>query len=486
MLQPIWCLVSVQPFGGYRISLITGSTKTTMSARASTTTATASTTGSDDDDVPIQSAVVAAPLYITVGPPCSGKTTWLKQQQDSTVDISLDDQPNVYIPIPTDVFAMSADKMLETKSLSSEIVSLLQTSIYGKTVQERLLSPDQQELRWVVQRMLGLLSEEQLEASLRSVHIIDDISNINPRQPQLSKIQSEEIVRAVVKSVERLIKESQATSILPETIDLFIVEALFQENPDFNEGNDQEEDNITGIERATNILRQTSRKTSVAWGNTNTKPRDYAQALEIAQQQGRPVYFCVFDSGTHGSNDAASLFQLPHVSYTELIQRNMQRLVNSGRYVPAKAIWDAAQRVKTLINDVSRQVREKNQQVPAYALTKFDLDSQLAELARFELKRPNRIVKEMKNNVRYPKNSRRYGNNQGRFPSRDGRGVSLTSWGRSGPRHGRLRPTPLDPQFHPARLAAGNNPREDSKNQYYPRTRKSEWREDDGQKSKRR
>ena len=56
-----------------------------------------------------------SPLIITVGPPTSGKTTWLRKMREQTprgaeplLDISLDDQPNVYVRIPWALFCLKA------------------------------------------------------------------------------------------------------------------------------------------------------------------------------------------------------------------------------------------------------------------------------------------------------------------------------------------------------------------------------------------
>ena len=105
-----------------------------------------------------------APLYISVGPPTSGKTTWLRNLRDQApnqasalVDVSLDDQPNVYVPIPTALFCLTPMEM-ERPDLPQEYQNLLRSSLYQKTVQERILSGEHQEHRLVFQRLSGKLS----------------------------------------------------------------------------------------------------------------------------------------------------------------------------------------------------------------------------------------------------------------------------------------------------------------------------------------
>ena len=401
--------------------------------------------------------IMTAPLYITLGPPCSGKTTWLKGQsaQPSVVDISLDDQPNVYVPIPAELFAASADKILEKKALSSESQKLLQTSIFQKTLQERLLSRDTQEMRFVWQRLSGTITKDELESSLRKSHeerVQNGRHNHNRQQQQhrnkqktaASDLYGDIVMTTLLGSVERVVgqrQQTQSVSPLPETVDLFVVEALFRNKPG----------NITGIERATNLLKQTPNTTSVAWGNTNTKPSDYSQTLEIAQQQGRPVHFCIFDSGPHSLNDKDndasgnncdelknSLFDLPHVSYSQLMDRNIQRLVKSGRYVPSKAIWDASSRVETLVSDAIGQVRHSKTRVAdsntttataATSVTKLELDRQLARLAGFDMKDDCTVSKMSGGgNPRY-NNSGRNSNGNG-WPFQQQRHTTGRSFGR--------------------------------------------------------
>ena len=424
----------------------------------------------------------SAPLYITIGPPCSGKTTWLKQHpsQKAVVDISLDDQPNVYVPIPAQLFSASADTILEKNGLSPELQQLLQTSIYQKTVQQRLLSADMQELRWVLQRLSGKTSKDELEKSLRSLNVATkDNSDTNNQQSGLqqentqntssTKSHSDERVVTLLESVERAVAQQQETSVspLPETVDLFVVEALFQKNPDPTQDNNNSNNNSwTGIQRATNLLRQTPNTTSVAWGNTNTKPRDYTEALEIAQQQGRQVYFCIFDSGTHDGSE--SLFQLPHASYSQLMDRNIQRLVETGRYVPSKAIWDASQRVEKFIRDAVRQARDhKSRSAPEDEITQLDLDRQLARLARFDMHK-DRTVSKMKVAPRNYRNSNAWSSQPWRQPANQNRtstGQSPSRRSYTGPSqqqngpHGHQNHQPYEPQYRlipPARRQHGN------------------------------
>jgi hypothetical protein len=106
----------------------------------------------------------------------------------------------------------------------------------------------------------------------------------------------------------------------------------------------------------------------IAWGNTNTRPREYEHALKAAEASGRPVYFIVYGHGrddglvqrmehftsntTAPTKDHGGLQQplfLPIVSRFTLLQRNIERFCATGRYINVKSIHDAIIRTEDLI-----------------------------------------------------------------------------------------------------------------------------------------
>lgn len=116
---------------------------------------------------------------------------------------------------------------------------------------------------------------------------------------------------------------------MPEHVQVFVVESLFRPHPT---------DNLSAIQRAYKLLRTTPSHIPVAWGNTNSKPRDYQMALEIASQTRRPVHIFL-------ASPDAPLTSLP---LSVLLARNLQRFSESGKYVPATAIAECLQRVDGL------------------------------------------------------------------------------------------------------------------------------------------
>jgi hypothetical protein len=266
----------------------------------------------------------AAPLYITIGPPCCGKTTLLSKHE--ITDVSLDDQPGVYREVDTRLFLLNYSngqvEHLDESKCSPDDQRLLQTQIHGKSLQQRI-SQDNVELRWLLQRWAGLTSPQNFAIGILHYY----------HQRQLDV----EIAKEFVQVVEDFFKQQQQQQPpLPSTVQLFCVEALFRPDPTTKQ---------SGIDRALQQLRNVPRQIPVAWGNTNTKARDYYQALELASVQQRPIHFWVFGR--------AHFNELPHLPLHELLRRNLQRLATCGKYIPANAIQDMVQRVDELVGNTT-------------------------------------------------------------------------------------------------------------------------------------
>jgi hypothetical protein len=76
----------------------------------------------------------AAPLYITVGPQCAGKPTFLTQLErrlSTTIeDITLDEQLDIYVQVPTEYFLQKEEEGMNN--------SFLQRGIQGKMLASRI------------------------------------------------------------------------------------------------------------------------------------------------------------------------------------------------------------------------------------------------------------------------------------------------------------------------------------------------------------
>jgi hypothetical protein len=207
---------------------------------------------------------------------------------------------------------------------------------------------------------------------LRSIHAVNPNLQAGEEEP------NEILIQTLLEAVEDRMVGHAKLSRLPKTVNLFMVEALFQRDPNAN-------DYWTGVERATNLLKQTPTNVPVSWGNTNTKPGDYTTPLEIAEAQGRPVRFCVYGDNDLFPDRKENLFDLPQLDFRQLVDRNLQRLIESGQYVPCKVIQALSERTEIVVGDAIRQLKGKR------AVTKRDLERELAALANFELQKDGTV-----------------------------------------------------------------------------------------------
>lgn len=153
-------------------------------------------------------------LYIMFGPPCSGKTTWLKE--GNITSVSLNDQPNVYIPVSTSTWMKLSvdDGDQDVKNHHTNNVSFDDTRVlHGKSIRDRILGNDNFELRWVLQRLERKVSQQELKDAL------------------VQNNSSTEMLPRLLACVEDiLIEESECSESYsrPDTVDLFVREALWK------------------------------------------------------------------------------------------------------------------------------------------------------------------------------------------------------------------------------------------------------------------
>jgi hypothetical protein len=270
-----------------------------------------------------------APLYITIGPQCCGKSTFLKKLEGGKIkDVSLDDQPDVYVSVPTNVFLGCITDKYPT---DADSLKLMQQVYQGKSIQERIRN-DNDELGLILQRWSGDISPEEFHMAIQALY--------TSRELPL------EVAEQLVVVVETYMKRKKADSkprSLPKAVDVFILESLFLPHPNTQQ---------SAIQRAQEELRMTPKHIPIAWGNTNSKSRDYSEALEIAFQFRRPVRFVLclpFIDGGEVAAIESPLITLPWISLSDLLRRNLKRLKKTGRYIPAFSIADCCKRVESLV-----------------------------------------------------------------------------------------------------------------------------------------
>lgn len=410
-------------------------------------------------------------LYVTIGPQCAGKTTILKKlfgpaSGDGGKDITIDDQELVYISVPISYFL---NERVES--------SLLNQTIFGKTIRERILDPSNNELHSVLRRLGRFADKTEFAFSLRELYNQD----LPPNTIEKNKMVYGDLMYAVESIVGKrywMHDDPDMKPIsLPNTIDLFIVESIFRPrslNLLENTNNDSNvsatsSEALSALDHARHLLKDHAIDpnihpvtASLSWGNTNTRGREFESALEAAAASGRPVKFIVYGGleaceSIHGgkyditddNEDAADrMLCMEKVDRKTLFVRNIQRFLQTGRYVPSNAIADAIARVDLMMVEAASEAKKnlhKDKETPGSPKTlsfhdaKFQLDYELAKLAGYHLNSDRtvtllRVTHDSSKSNRNPNQSRSRGGRSRQTPGRykDGRG--------NGNREGRSHP----------------------------------------------
>ena len=333
----------------------------------------------------------AAPVFITIGPPCCGKTEALRSHLFSQgynpddvfspdVNVALDSaSDDIYHSIPLAAY------LFPRSQLDEKIGKCVLKS--GSTIQERLLNPSgsqdrtDQEMRNIILRIAGRIPASDFAGKTRALaklHAGQDKGKFFQKRRMKT---ADDLIAAVeqvaVQAVSEVICQMQLERdsvvdgdhqeelpyddeneddckldlssvnmnvvtqahllsaralIKTEVVELFVPQSLFN----------------GGIGRAENALDQLLRdgpaSSPVTWGNTNTRPTEYLAALEAAEKSGRPVQFIAW--GTK---------RLHPISRQDLLQRSISRFRKTGRYVPAGAIVAALGRTQTLVKEAQRE-----------------------------------------------------------------------------------------------------------------------------------
>jgi len=417
-------------------------------------------------------------IYITVGPQCSGKTTILKEllgsnetnNQDSIVssgrDITIDDQALVYLKLPTPIYLISDDKSPEMKATCD---ALYDQVVLGRSIIHRLSDACMDELSWVMQRLRGDIDADFFAKRIRNEDEKKEEDEDDNNMSKSNKAQSSQTNQRrttqddLIDAVEYVIRTKTAegiTNLLPETVDLFIVESIFRPRPlseisqfagddyhrlrDLSKRNNRHNaiDALSALEDAQTTLQSLASDSTqypptvpLSWGNTNTRPREMITALEAAEKSHRPVQFIIY-GGLEACDEIRNhTFQvdndltlcLTKSSRLTLLKRNICRFVETGRYIPCSAVADALERVNSMVATAVAGANKKAENSLSSCDNerandaKFRLDYELAKLAGYQL-HANRTVSCLSS-------SNNNNNNRGNYSS-GGRGNNAGGRGR--------------------------------------------------------
>ncbi|CAM9881012.1 unnamed protein product [Discosporangium mesarthrocarpum] len=266
------------------------------------------------------------PLVVTIGPQCAGKTTMLATLGRSLSergtaplqDIAIDDSSGVYCKIPLQL--LLEDPWLQAENVWSGDMAAV---VYGRPLRERLMDDACRETRLVAMRLLGHLSEEEFSSSVADL-FLGSGNELNSQWTEAVP-RGRGAVAALTSAVEACRRDGpRATT---PTADVFVREAVWPR----------------AVAESKQRLRGALREHMgvVAWGNTNTKARDFQDALSMAEAMGRPVRFLRWGR------------ELEAVGLDELARRNVARFSVTGRYIGLNVIAMALERSEQLLRSTA-------------------------------------------------------------------------------------------------------------------------------------
>ena len=194
----------------------------------------------------------AAPMYITIGPQCCGKSTFLRNLNGGKIkDISLDDQQDVYVPIATDLFLHAYDDNNENENENEndnkdKNTKELQHVYQGKSLLNRIR--DNVELILILRRWNLDSTAIDFEQRILKYYKERNLSTT--------------VAQALVVAIEDFLSTTTTTNTntkppeMPRETDVFILESLFKPHPETRQ---------SAIQTSYDELRKTPKHIPIAW-----------------------------------------------------------------------------------------------------------------------------------------------------------------------------------------------------------------------------
>ena len=263
-----------------------------------------------------------APLLISIGPQCAGKTT-LISQYPNVVDVNFDDQRFTYERVPLKYFSSTRDVggILEWDGAKCP-PSESRRRIFRATLRDRL-DKSVVESEWF--HLLSLFSNSARplrdDVISRCIEVcVPYLSNDTEEDPEDTK----HLVHAFDTAVRDVFHAGHRVT--TQTFDLFI--------------SDSRTMSVRSAEVALMDLAH-SHPGHIAWGNTNLDRNTVQTALRIAHESQRPVQFIVWGR------------DIPAISLSELLARNIVRFLHTGRFIPGKTLARYYIRANALFTSLS-------------------------------------------------------------------------------------------------------------------------------------
>ena len=183
-------------------------------------------------------------IFVPIGPQCAGKTTYLTKSD--AIDISIDDQDGVYVKVPSRLFLLNsaANSSANASSANGTVNAnkkILETIVHSKKISDRIKDESNNEMRWIAQRLCNQMVHDDFrnrimsldrgnatQSTFRALLQQDRIKSDNNTCNQ--KVHIPDWRMCVIEAVEENMFRDP-DEILFETVDLFVLEAIFQHPP---------------------------------------------------------------------------------------------------------------------------------------------------------------------------------------------------------------------------------------------------------------
>ena len=246
------------------------------------------------------------PLLITIGPTGCGKTSFLKNL-GPVADFAIDDIPQVNEIIELDA--------LEALLLNRITPTNLSLRTYNISIGDRIKS-----------LILG-----NSEDMLISKYIFKLISEVDFESAISVSVGDKDLSKDLIDAVKKVVKKNNFI-FTTKTYSLFIPESIsFATSESLYKLKENVKNKPVNVEKL------------VSWGNANSQIRDFDDVLVAAQISKRPVRFIRWG------------LEIPRVSFSELIEINIERFMKTGKYASVSHIKKSLLSVEEMLGKIKKE-----------------------------------------------------------------------------------------------------------------------------------
>lgn len=240
-----------------------------------------------------------APLYVTIGPQNSGKTTFLKTIPN-LIDVAIDDDPEVYRHIPLEVI----------DNINTKNYDMSKYKFHDLNLKDRMKQDGRNEQLQIYNYFTDKISIKKLKKNLRM---------------------EEEELKIYIPILRKLKKKE--TKYTCKHFSIYIEEVFSPANYFVQKKT---------LERLENEL-SSKPGTPIAWGQTNFDITHYSKFLDLAIKYNRPLRFAVWN------REFGKRKKTIEQDLKFLLERNILRFMRDGNYVPYKDIQSKLHSIDSIL-----------------------------------------------------------------------------------------------------------------------------------------